>query len=287
MTLTAIVISRDWSERLDMCIVSLASNAALIDDVVLVIGSGDPCGGDALGRQAGPLRLRILHSDAGCRSTARNIGARAATGERLLFLDGDMLVGRDFVGNHLARMQRGEGVSRGRIRELLGAANRASLAQAGPGFPALDSTALARDGFEPAGYRVATSALETAVEDRFVRGADLPEWLAAAGANVVIERDVWDRTGGWNPAFGVRWGCEDLEFSYRLAAAHGLNFTPEATAYHLSHVQPDRWAHHEAAVRQFSAIHPDAAVAALGSLLGPGGSVAHYQAKLRDQIRSA
>jgi len=279
MAISAIIITHEYSERLAMTLSALASSCAEFGEIILAVDL--PEDERAVPGEVAERVDRIVWTGGGGgRAAVRNRGAAAARGELLLFLDGDMLVGPGFVAAHRARIAAGCGASRGRIRELLGAAARPCLREPGPGFAPLDPDRLAADGFDPAGYRIGISVLESAVEARGSGARALPLWLASAGPNLMIERSLWQRSGGWNEAFGTRWGCEDREFAYRLAAMAPYGLAPAATGYHLSHVQPDRWAEHRRAVAAFAALHADPAIDALPALLGPQGSVPAYEAAI-------
>jgi GT2 family glycosyltransferase len=242
-----------------------------------------------LGVHGSALRRRIIRGRGMGRAAARNDGAQAAQGDVLLFLDGDMLTPSSLVASHRQALAEGHGFVRGRVRELLGAAICTDPAIGGPGFPAVRPPDLEKNGFSPNGYRIASNQLEQAIDAHFVEGdAAIPSWIASAGANFSVVHEVWDRLGGQNEQFGTRWGCEDLEFSYRAASRIGeIAFAPAAIGYHLSHPQPARWSDHKTSLDFFLGLHPDPAVQALEHLLASDGTLQRYRAALSRSTHSA
>jgi GT2 family glycosyltransferase len=278
-TLSGIIITRDRIARLRLTVAACLAQEPPLDELVVVHdGEGDAPELETDGRV--PLR-RIATGGAG-RAAARNAGARAARGDCLLFLDGDVLVQPSFAAAHRAAQRRRPGLVRGRIRELMAAALVNDFAAGAPGFPPLSAQTLLEGRFQPERYRQARSVLERAIEERFLGGRlELPAWLAGSGANFSIAREAWVRLGGQDERFGTTWGCEDLELSWR--AVHSdlpLSYASDAVAYHLSHAQPHRWTQHARNLELFTRLHPAPEVLALGHLLGPTGSIDAYLAAI-------
>jgi hypothetical protein len=275
-----VVISSGDFQRLKACLSSLGAcmKRTAGARLIVVIDTVDDTCFELARSLTDAARTVIAQGPLKGRAAARNFGAALGTGSRLAFLDGDMLVPADWLANHACGHGDRPAIRRGMIRELVAAAIAKCFCDGARGFPPLDGARLARSGFHPSGYRLARSLLEAAVEERFeMDDPALPCWLAGAGANYSITREDWKRLGGQAEAFGRRWGCEDLEFSYR-ATLHGLEieFLPQACAFHLSHRQPDRWRNHEQSLALFAELAGDPSILELGRLLGPAGSLQAY-----------
>lgn len=194
----------------------------LFEVVVVDDGSEPPF------RQVGACPLRLKTARQPRRgfglARARNLGARVASHDILLFLDSDMLPEAGWIAAHarwhhvlsdaltvgIRRNAATDDVSADAIRERPG-----SLSDLFPDPP----------------------ATECWVEDHLMRTADLTSkdddpFSVVVGANFGMRRTHYDAIGGTDESF-CRWGVEDVELGYR-AYAHGGLLVPvrEATAWH-------------------------------------------------------
>ncbi|MGK5547199.1 glycosyltransferase family 2 protein [Streptomyces sp. URMC 127] len=290
--LSVVVPSRGPAARLRATLACLAGHGPGTPPFEVLVVDDNP--GPADDGTAGPaavaaelareLPVRVVPGPLRGRAAARNAGAAAARGARLVFLDDDVLVGPDFLTAH-ADAADPEAFAHGRTRELPTAARllrsleggspedvRRARAALGPA-PAPPSPPV------PAAHRrLVANALERTVEA--MAGGALPDvapWLGFVGANTAVDRDRWRRTGGFDEAFGTTWGCEDLEFGFRLYAAGARRtLVADALGVHLSHARPGRWEQHHRNLARFRAVHPHPSVHALEALLGPGGTPGEY-----------
>ncbi len=250
-------------------------------------GEGTVTPAAVAGELARELPVRLLPGPLRGRAAARNAGAAAARGARLVFLDDDVLVGPDFLTAH-AEAADPDAFTHGRTRELPTAArllrsveggNPEDVRRARAALGPATAPAQAQAQAGPAAHRrLVANALERTVEA--MAGGALPDvapWLGFVGANTAVDRDRWRRAGGFDEGFGHTWGCEDLEFGFRLHAA-GVRRTlaADALGVHLSHARPGRWEQHHRNLTRFRALHPHASVHALEALLGPGGTPGEY-----------
>jgi GT2 family glycosyltransferase len=277
---SVVIASRDKPAQLRLTLACLARQRdAAVPQVIVVDDSpaatARPVVDEALRHLdvtavAGPLRGR---------AAARNAGASQATGDTLVFLDDDILVGARFVAAHVAAA--GErAFCHGRLRELPASARLLrDLDGASPAAIAVAAGHLATGALGPR-FRLVANALERAIEAMAAgRVADVAPWLGCVGANVSMRRSAWEQAGGFAEDFGLAWGCEDLEFGLRLYE-RGLCrvLAPDALGIHLSHARPGRWDEHGENMAKFVARHPIASVRALPVLLDADGSVDGYVA---------
>jgi len=148
------------------------------------------------------------------RARARNLGAQAAQGRYLLFLDDDIVVPTGLVAAHLRVL--GAGTGWGGI----GYAVTAPELIDGPHFRYMDSRGAAR---LPAG----------AAPGRFF-----------VTQNASVPRDAFLSIGGFDMGFAA-YGFEDMEVAFRLEDEAGVRFrsVPEPVPHHV---------HHHTAVEYFS-----------------------------------
>ncbi|MFE7121772.1 glycosyltransferase family 2 protein [Streptomyces sp. NPDC057654] len=237
MRVSVVIPAYNARDSLELCLLSLAhqegrGTAYTAEVIVVDDGSTDGTGtmvaefGGVPGRgPGGDIVIRYVHeprTPASGRARARNIGLRHATGDLVVLLDADQMVGSAFLAEHVAshtgqddalvvlgpRFQLGEGTAdRERLRggfslEALPPVVRGDERE--PVFAALDC---------------GPEGLETA-------------WHYMWTCNVSVRRSHLTALGGFDEAF-VGWGLEDSELGYRLKRA-GARFArnPSAVVYH-------------------------------------------------------
>jgi GT2 family glycosyltransferase len=258
VSLSVVIRSKDEADRLRLTLASLSREPSEVEVVVVDDGSGDHTAAviDAAARER-PL-TRVRHQTPRGRSGASNAGARAASGDVVLFLDGDTLVAPDLARRHLAFHARRQGaIGRGETLHLrctrffrdpeTGAARddeAARIARLPPGeldrmkvtrgqvledFAAID--ARAEPGIYPGAGPRQLQALELEALD------DHPDcgvlWAAACGSNLSVSRQAFLEVGGFNPDIDIN---EHRELALRLCRS-GLAMArvEGAKAYHLTH----------------------------------------------------
>lgn len=212
------------------------------------------------------------------RAAARNMGAAAAAGNILVFLDDDILIGPDFLNRHLQAHAPGPALVHGRLRELIGLSRVDDPREGGPGCPPISARELELGCWRADMCRTAANALERAAELYFQGLLDVEApWLAGAGANISVTKDLWRFVGGFDDTFGLRWGMEDLDFAFRLhQSGCAIRFDKTACGYHMSHYNADRWNDHKVNLDMFAARAGVPEAAALAFLLAPDGSPERY-----------
>ncbi|MBG6886118.1 MULTISPECIES: glycosyltransferase family 2 protein [Pseudomonas aeruginosa group] len=280
MKLSVIMPVHAKPERLRLCLASLRRQQERCDFETLIVA--DAACPAVLAQVAEQPHARLLTTPGLGRAGARNLGASAAQGEVLLFIDDDVLVLDGFFEAHLQAQAQRPGLVHGRIRELIALCGRGDPRLGTIGCPPILPQDLLLGRWNPQSSRLATSPLEQAAEHP--RCNEWP-WLASAGANLSIQREHWQRVGGFDEAYGKRWGMEDLDLGWRLwQAGVPISLEREACAYHLSHYNPTRWEEHAPNLAHFQARANTAEALALDALLCPTGSLARYIERL-DQIR--
>ncbi|MDH4064670.1 MAG: glycosyltransferase family 2 protein, partial [Acidobacteriota bacterium] len=147
-------------------------------------------------------------------SAGNNAGARAATGSWLVFLNDDTRVAPDW------------------LNEMIGVADRRGAASVGAFIVDWTGTRVDFAGglvnYEGRGY---ATGYDLDVADIELEERPL---LFGCGAAVLIRRDAFESSGGWDePTFAY---YEDVELGWRLwVLGHEVWFAPKAVVYHRHH----------------------------------------------------
>ncbi|HWS35802.1 MAG TPA: glycosyltransferase [Actinoplanes sp.] len=164
-----------------------------------------------LGLVPGLRYLFLPRSESSSRSSARNAGARAATGELLIFLDGDQIVSPDFVERHLDAHRADDSAAVIGFRKYL---------KPGPS----DVDAYCRSGDESYLAPITSDDMRLDLLDRlaYLPGQPATAWHLFFSCNISVRRTVFWAVGGGSEEF-TGWGLEDSELGYRLSR-HGCRF---------------------------------------------------------------
>ena len=282
-----IIPTKNKAPRLKLTLSALESQQSEISEIIIVDdGSIDQTPSLVL-QFSRRLPIQYIHPPKKGRAAARNAGAAKSKSDLLIFLDDDILIGKRFVQAHKKAQYTHQTIVHGPLHELVGAATLHDPAKGGRGIPPLSYDILSKQGFEMNQGRYMINALERSIELMF-KGVlkSVAPWLCAVGANMSISRLAWSALGGFDEAFGITWGCEDLEFGYRAHQA-GFNFELSKNAYgvHMTHQRADRWEQHQINLNRFIHKHPVPGVICLPKLLGPDGSPEIYESAVLNHIR--
>ena len=258
MSFSVVVRTRNEADRLRLTLASLAVQSAPSEIIAVNDGSSDHTY-DIIEEAVRNSGVKAVHHEAPRgRSGAANAGARAATNEFLLFLDGDTLAGPDLIRRHMeAHARSPKSIARGELLHLrgtrflkdpeLGAPQphatekierlssrerdrlRITRSQITSDFANVDRRA--EFGLYPGVGPRTLQALELEALRRSPRCSVL--WVAASGSNQSVPREAFLSVGGFNEALDIN---EHRELALRLCKA-GLKMTvaEEARAYHMIH----------------------------------------------------
>jgi glycosyltransferase involved in cell wall biosynthesis len=257
MRASVIIRSKDEAYRLRLTLASLAAQIEKPQVVVVNDGSSDDTA-KVIEEAAREMEvIPIHHAKPAGRSAAANAGAAQATGDIVLFLDGDTLAGPDLVARHMEKHRQSPNfIVRGETWSLrctrpfldpetatpwpaqvekvakLSESERARSAvtreQIRHDFKAIDSRGQPGiyQGFGPRKlYEIEMDALRNHPGNKIL-------WLAAAGSNQSMSREAFLKSGGFHPEISIN---EHRELALRLCQ-NGLRMT-DATGrtYHMLH----------------------------------------------------
>jgi GT2 family glycosyltransferase len=258
MRASVIIRSKDEADRLRLTLRSLAGQTERAEVVVVNDGSTDHTEkviDEAAGRM--PL-VRLENKKPLGRSGAANAGALLASGDILVFLDGDTLAGPEFVSRHLEVHRRMSGVvARGETHQLRCTRFFADPETGSP-RPGQEArvAAISRGELE----RMRVTLQDVAERFQFIHQRSQPGiypgagprrlfelemdalrshpdcsvlWAAASGSNQSVSREAFLACGGFHPSITIN---EHRELALRLCQ-RGARMVPAdgAFSYHLTH----------------------------------------------------
>lgn len=261
-----------------ICLAAAIRGEGAAVDVVIVNDGGAPGIREcvtAAARQTA-TGFRLVEVPRGGRSAARNTGAAHSRGERLLFIDSDVLVEKEVIrfhsrlGNEAANV-----IYRGTIAHLpwLAAFEDPVSGKLSP--QAVSSLRVSPEG---SACLLASRTLSPEVLDQpellrtvarsspFQRDLqrwfrDNPSdvaasWIGCTGGQVSVHRSVFQMLGGFDERMGLRWGAEDLEFGYRAAQAGiPIRYAGSSLCFHMDHPVNRRQEDHDWALTYFAGKH--------------------------------
>ncbi|MDX1477597.1 MAG: glycosyltransferase family 2 protein [Saprospiraceae bacterium] len=237
MDTSLIITTYNWPQALDMVLRSVLRQSVMPDEVVIADDGSTESTAEVIRALRDQFSVPLHHirqEDEGFRvARVRNLGASKASGRYLIFVDGDMLLHRQFVRSHLALRKPGHFLHGPRV---------------------LLSDELARDllrgklpprfGVLQAGVTNRLNMLHSLFLSRLISHRS-SSWQSRA-CNLSLYRDAFEKVNGFNEDF-VGWGKEDSELAYRLTLAgiRKVNLRLAGVAYHLGHAQSHERTHSE------------------------------------------
>ena len=257
MQVSVIVRSRNEADRLRLTLASLAAQTVPAEVIVVNDGSDDHTPA-VLAETSNDLRLlRVDHAVAMGRSAAANAGAERASGDVLIFVDGDTLAAPNLVATHAELHRSRPGiVARGETHHLRATRPLLDPEQGTPfagqedqvrqmserdrkraqvtraeirgDFAGID--ARSQPGIYPgAGPRQLFELEMAALRDH----PDCPAlWVAASGSNQSVPRAAFIDAGGFDPDLSIN---EHRELALRLTKAGLKMVAAGARSYHMIH----------------------------------------------------
>lgn len=242
MKTSLIVTTYEWPEALEATLLTALDQDAEDYEIIVADDGSGPTTAETIRRVAERAPVPISHvwqEDMGFRAArVRNKAVARARGEYLIFIDGDSLLGRDFVRDHMILAEPGYFVAGSRVRisadltrELLGRL---------PATPRVDRAAMWRWWLSRRVRRIHPVVRLHLPALRYFRPN---RWQAVFGCNMAVHKDDFAQVNGFDNEF-VGWGHEDSELAARLFNAGIPRKEGKFFCYvgHLDHGKRSRYA---------------------------------------------
>lgn len=253
MKASIVILAYNQQEIIEACLTSLSRQYLQEGDgfEVILVDNGSTDGTGEMIHQLAvnyPLTYKYIPETAeSSRAASRNQGIVSASGDIVIFLDGDQIPGPGFVAEHLRVHKFAEdklviGFRRYLEQGAIAGGRGKALFEAGslPPFEEDERFWLMERFSENAG------SLRTA-------------WHLFFSCNISVRRERLIEAGMFNDGF-VGWGLEDSELGYRLEQGGGsFIFNKNALAYHVHHpseFNEARYAGWLANLQHFFSRHP-------------------------------
>jgi glycosyltransferase involved in cell wall biosynthesis len=226
MRVSLVLITYNWPAALALGLRSIAAQSRLPDEVIVTDDGSGVETFATLQRAARDFPCRLAHvwqDDAGFRAArARNRGIAAARGDYVILIDGDMLVHRDFIADHVAFAERAHSLQGSRLNASAGETARL-LAGGAPRF-----TPLMPGRFPP--HRAIRWPWLARIKARSKSGGRI------FSCNMSAWREDLLRVNGFDERF-EGYGGEDQELAKRLrhAGVRRRQLKHAGLAIHLDH----------------------------------------------------
>lgn len=235
--ISLIVATYNWPEALKLCLASIAAQSVLPDEVIIADDGSTGETGDLIEAMRPLLPVPLIHvwqDDKGFRLTKiRNKAIAKASHEYIIQTDGDLILHKHFVRDHLEVCEPGHFVAGSRT--IIDQPLSAHLLRSGR--PLLSPL---QPGVRNRLNAIRIKALRNLLACRYHRG----NLEKLRGCNMAFWKKDLVAINGYNEAF-EGWGKEDNEIAFRLANARitkrALKFG--GVAYHLHHREQCRALH--------------------------------------------
>ncbi len=229
MLVSLLISTYNWKEALSLCLYSVFSQTVKPAEILIADdGSRDDTRQliEEMRAKTDISIVHVWHEDKGFRLSAiRNRSIAQAKGDYIIQIDGDIILDKNFISDHLELAEKGYFVCGSRV--LLGRMYTARLLRGLESHPAT----LKQDyRFMLNGFR--SHILRHYLANRYAKHS----MLSIRGCNMAFWKDDLMRVNGYNETLEM-WGQEDVEISYRLihAGVQKKQLKMGGVQFHLYH----------------------------------------------------
>jgi glycosyltransferase involved in cell wall biosynthesis len=227
LRVTLVITTYNWPAALDLTLRSVARQSVAPTEIVVADDGSGPETEALVTSWQGRLPMQLQHvwqADEGFRlARSRNRAIAAARGEYVIIVDGDMVLHRHFIADHVRAARHGSFIQG--VRLLTGPKTASRMLDRG----------LLDLGFFASDIKRRRHTLRNRLLSRLVFRERTGQ-RAIRGCNQAYWKSDLIRVNGFNEAF-VGWGREDNEIAARLynAGISRRNLKFQALAIHLHH----------------------------------------------------
>lgn len=229
-----IISTYNWPEALRLCLLSVMDQSVLPDEVIIADDGSTPCTAGVIDAMRAVFPVKLIHvwqEDDGFQlSKIRNKAIATSSCDYIIQIDGDLILHKHFIKDHLALSERGTFVAGSRVlmnKELSERMLGGQQARITPFHSGLGNFS----------NRFSINWLSRYMADRY-KTRDI---FALRGCNMAFWREDLLRVNGYNEVFHG-WGREDNEIAVRLLNSgvrkRAAKFA--GVVFHIYHPEVDR-----------------------------------------------
>ena len=253
--ISIIIPTLNKKTRLQLTLDSLISQNISKNNFEVIIVNG---GKEEYWEKQYPFKKTFINIKEHNIAKARNIGAKYAMGDILLFIDDDMLLPKGFLLSHLNAQVSMPSIVHGEIRNLylfqyfkdpitselyMNIEVSPKIKKILEKFEVNEAN-IRKGDFDGLKKYSKKSGFELLIENSFRLNKSC-KWISFTGGNVSLPRVYFEKVKGFDENFGSRWGCEDIELGYRLLKnGYTFVYSHDAINYHMDHENQNRRQEH-------------------------------------------
>ena len=246
MKISLLISTYNWEQALSLCLYSAFTQTVKPYEILIADDGSRDETRQLIERMRGETDIPIVHiwhEDKGFRLSAiRNRSIEKASGDYIIQIDGDIILDKYFISDHLELAEKGYFVCGSRV--LLGRLYSNRLLKGLEHHPA----ALKQNiRFMLNGFR--SHVLRIYLANRYAKNS----MLRIRGCNMAFWKEDLLRINGYNESLEM-WGQEDVELSYRLihAGIQKKQLKMGGVQFHLYHkfASRDNLEYHEQVLRK-------------------------------------
>jgi len=232
LSCSLIITTYNWPEALELVARSALRQSLVPDEIIIADDGSDTDTKKVVQGLSGNASAPIIHSwqeDKGFRAaSSRNKAIALATSQYIVLIDGDMILHRDFIQDHMRSAEKNHFIQGSRV-----------LLNEHTSIKTL-TTKKITIGFFDKGLKNRINAVHNKALSTFF-SSTRNTFKGIKTCNMSFFREDCVRINGFNEDF-IGWGREDSEFAARLfnSEVHRISLKFSAIAYHLWHRENPR-----------------------------------------------
>lgn len=211
MLVSLLISTYNWKEALSLCLYSALGQTVKPYEILIADDGSRDDTRELIERFRAKTDIPIVHiwhEDKGFRLSAiRNRSIEKAKGDYIIQIDGDIILDKNFISDHIEMARKGHFVCGSRV--LLGRRSTARLLRGIEDYPVFFKQSLS---FMLNAFR--SKFLRAFLADRYAKNC----MSSIRGCNMAFWKEDLLRINGYNECLEM-WGQEDVELSYRLIHA--------------------------------------------------------------------